>query len=77
MQQGEFEMLVLADASLRVELDMHPDRGWLIFVFFPSADVGTSIKTARGTIRVWKNLDTAYQWIRARGWTGDIRILAP
>lgn len=80
MQQADFEMLVKAGAITRVELDTMGIGEWMVFVSFPSETaVGgvdyASIKTARGGVRLWKNLSTVHEWIRARGWKGTIRIM--
>lgn len=83
MKQNEFALLVSAGAIESVTIyrdSVNEDAGWSVWAY---GEYGRTrgvpagreyVEAARGGMRTWASLDTAYRWIREQGWKGTVQI---
>lgn len=79
MKQQEAETLAAAGVIRFASILESSGGGWRVYVYGAdySEKVGRSdpgIETARGGLRTWASLDTAYRWIRALPAPQPIRV---
>lgn len=77
MKQTEFGLLVSAGAIETVTVyrdSVAEDKGWSVWAYGERVRTREYVEAARGGMRTWASLDTAYRWIREQGWKGAVQI---
>lgn len=85
MKEQEFKLLAQTGVIQSVVIMLvtcAEDPGWEVWAYGGDdlslpAYVSNPVKTARGALRLWVSLDTAYKWVRGAGFKGPVTIEEP
>lgn len=78
MNKREFELLALAGVIEKCVISgsanpISQSTDWFVW-FYGEGVRDNSLRTARGDLRVFSTLDTAYRFIRAAGFNGKVYV---
>lgn len=74
MDKQDFQLLIDAGAIDHVVLQSVAGGGWAVWSYGKDWSNSKTLKTARGEIRYFQSLDTAYGFVRGCGWKPQIVV---